>query len=85
MYIITDGPCHGKKYHDLNIDEKIDGDGLEDILMKFQKLKKRFYLSFIQLSETTLKMEEIISNHIENFSRAKLEADSFPDFVKFTL
>lgn len=73
MYIITDGPCHGKKYHDLNYDEKMDGDGLEEILEKFQNLKKkRFYLSFIHLSDETLKMEKIIEKHIDNFSRAKL-------------
>lgn len=35
MFIITDAPCHGKRYHKLNLDSKLDGDGLEKILSKF--------------------------------------------------
>lgn len=35
MFIITDAPCHGRKYHKLIMDEKMDGDGLEKILSKF--------------------------------------------------
>ncbi|CAD8169267.1 unnamed protein product [Paramecium pentaurelia] len=86
LFIITDAPCHGRKYHTLAIDSKSEAQDLEEKLQKFVDLKQRFFLSFLQINEQTKIMEEFIQKVVQsNYQSAKITDQQFTDYILFSL
>ncbi|CAK86551.1 unnamed protein product (macronuclear) [Paramecium tetraurelia] len=85
IFIITDAPCHGRKYHNLAYDQRPDAQDLEEKLQKFVDLKQRFFLSFLQINEQTQKMEKVIQSVVKNYQSAKIADKQFSDYIVFSL
>ncbi|CAD8150678.1 unnamed protein product [Paramecium octaurelia] len=58
-FLIADAPCHGRQYHDLKSDDKIDQVGenyFENALLRFKKIKECNFLCNIKINNSTDKM-----------------------------
>ncbi|CAK73239.1 unnamed protein product (macronuclear) [Paramecium tetraurelia] len=58
-FLIADAPCHGRQYHDLKSDDKIDKveeNHLENALMRYKKIKECNFLCNIKINNSTDKM-----------------------------
>ena len=57
VVLVCDAPCHGKKYHDIYIDDFGEGDPdglvIEDLMLKFKNMNITFYC--IEINESTKK------------------------------
>ncbi|CAD8078507.1 unnamed protein product [Paramecium sonneborni] len=86
IFIITDAPCHGRKYHNLAYDQLPKSQDLEEKLKKFVTLKKRFFLSFLQIHQQTCTMETVMQNVVQNnYQSAKIADKQFSDYILFSL
>ena len=89
--LVCDGPCHGKKYHNITYDKFPDGDPsgvkLEDVMKQFYEKNITFYC--IEINKNTKMMFNImknIYNDREKFHVEKLgnSVDQFSFFVSFS-
>ncbi|CAD8168812.1 unnamed protein product [Paramecium pentaurelia] len=86
LFIITDAPCHGRKYHKLVYDSNLNAQDLEEKLQKFVELKQRFFLSFLQINEQTQIMEKVMQSVVQkNYQSAKIADKQFSDYILFSL
>lgn len=72
--IVTDAPCHGKKYHDIYCDMYPDKDPsglvLEDLIREYAK--RNIFLSAVSINDTTDKMYKIISDCYKEVAKRPL-------------
>ena len=75
VVLVCDAPCHGKKYHDIYIDDFGEGDPdglvIEDLMLKFKNMNITFYC--IEINESTKKMFEIMKQVYDDENRFSVE------------
>ena len=91
VVLVCDAPCHGKKYHDINIDDFGEGDPsglvIEDLMLKFKNMNITFYC--IEINDSTKKMFEIMKKVYDDENRFSVElvgsaTEKLTGFVAFT-
>ena len=92
IVLVSDAPCHGNKYHDINIEDNFsegDPDGLiiEDLILQIKKLDITFYC--VEINETTKIMFDIMKNIYNDPNKFSIEqigntAENLSFFVAFS-
>ena len=91
VVLVCDAPCHGRKYHDINLDNFEDGDPsglvIEDLMSNFKKRDITFYC--IKINNSTQKMYDIMKKVYNNDNQFNIEdigntAEKLSFFVAFS-
>ena len=91
VVLVCDAPCHGKKYHDIYLDNFEDGDPsglvIEDLMSNFKKRDIAFYC--IKINNSTQKMFDIMKKVYNNDNKFNIEdigntAEKLSFFVAFS-
>ena len=91
VVLVCDAPCHGKKYHDIDMDTFSDGDPdgliIEDLMLKYKKMNITFYC--IEINDSTKKMFDIMNKVYDDENRFSVElvgsaSEKLTKFVAFS-
>ena len=75
VVLVCDAPCHGRKYHDIYVDNFSEGDPngliIEDLMLKFKNMNITFYC--IEINNKTQIMFDIMKNVYNDDNKFSVE------------
>ena len=75
VVLVCDAPCHGRKYHDIYVDNFSEGDPsgliIEELMLKFKNMNITFYC--IEINNKTKKMFDIMKNIYNDDNKFSVE------------